>query len=215
MSASGELLIASGDVVTTLLAAEHLDAAWQAPSALPGMTIGALAAHLVRAYTTTATYLAADEPPAPPGDTIDAAGYFATALAGDADDHASLDRQVLERAVGEAEAGPSGVRERLRDTLAHLATELPRQPATRRVAVLGGIVMLLEDYLATRMVEIAVHSDDLAVSLDIPTPQLLAPLLDLVVTTLVGTAAARHGRLELVRALTRSERTRPGVLPVF
>jgi hypothetical protein len=56
------------------------------------------------------------------------------------------------------------------------------------------------------MMEIAVHSDDLASSVGVATPELpdtvLGPVLDL----LVGVSVRRHGQTAVLRALSRAER---------
>jgi Mycothiol maleylpyruvate isomerase N-terminal domain len=64
-----------------------------------------------------------------------------------------------------------------------------------------------DDFLLTRMLEIVVHADDLALSTGVRTPefpdQVFAPVRDL----LVRLAAKRHGQSAVISALTRSERT--------
>jgi hypothetical protein len=54
--------------------------------------------------------------------------------------------------------------------------------------------------------EIAVHGDDLAVSVDVPTPAFPDEVFAPVVALLTGLAARRHGQAALLRALSRSER---------
>lgn len=92
--------------------------------------------------------------------------------------------------------------EDLRDALGRRASDLP-----------AGIAMpwwdwtlSFEDFLTTRVMEIVVHSDDLAVSVDATTPLLPEPVLGPVLALLVGVALQRHGQTALVRALTRRER---------
>ena len=72
----------------------------------------------------------------------------------------------------------------------------------------------LDDLLVTRMMEIAVHSDDLAVSVGIATPQLPAQVLDPVLKLLADLAVRRHGAVALLRALSRSERA-PATISAF
>jgi hypothetical protein len=69
----------------------------------------------------------------------------------------------------------------------------------------------LDDFLLTRTIEIAVHNDDLAVSVGVPAPALPAYALDLVLPTLVQVAARRHGGTALLRVLSRAERARGSV----
>ncbi|WP_433627852.1 hypothetical protein [Nocardia sp. CA-120079] len=67
--------------------------------------------------------------------------------------------------------------------------------------------VLLDDFLFTRTMEIAVHSDDLAVRVHILTlsfpPQVFEPVLDL----LSQLAVVRHVRLTVLRALSRARRS--------
>ena len=50
------------------------------------------------------------------------------------------------------------------------------------------------------------HSDDLAVSVDIDAPALPEPVLGPVLALLVGVSLRRHGQAAVVRALSRRER---------
>ena len=59
----------------------------------------------------------------------------------------------------------------------------------------------------TRMLEIVVHADDLAISLDIPTPEFPAEVFIPVRDLLVRLAVKRHGQSAVISALTRRERT--------
>lgn len=56
------------------------------------------------------------------------------------------------------------------------------------------------------MLELAVHCDDLAHSVGLPTPQLPAPAVETVVDLLSRIALRRHGATNVLRALSRSER---------
>jgi hypothetical protein len=71
-----------------------------------------------------------------------------------------------------------------------------------------------EDYLVTRVMEIVVHSDDLAVSVDVEPPALPEAVLGPVLALLVGVSLQRHGQAALVRALSRSERA-PASISAF
>jgi hypothetical protein len=56
------------------------------------------------------------------------------------------------------------------------------------------------------VMEIVVHSDDLAASIDVEPPQLPQAVLGPVLALLVGVSLQRHGQAAVVRALSRSER---------
>jgi hypothetical protein len=64
-----------------------------------------------------------------------------------------------------------------------------------------------DDFLLTRMLEIVVHADDLAISLDIPTPEFPAEVFTPVRDLLMSLAVKRHGQSAVISALTRSDRT--------
>jgi len=74
--------------------------------------------------------------------------------------------------------------------------------------------LTFEDFLVTRMMEIVVHSDDLAVSLDREPPTWPAGVLEPVLSLLTGVAVMRHGQAAVVRTLSRAERA-PGVIAAF
>ena len=64
-----------------------------------------------------------------------------------------------------------------------------------------------DDFLLTRMLEIVVHADDLAVSAGVRTPEFPAGVFAPVRDLLVRLAVKRHGQSAVIGALTRSERT--------
>jgi hypothetical protein len=91
-----------------------------------------------------------------------------------------------------------------------LATLPPDHP----IVVFDRWRLRLDQALITRLIELAVHLDDLAVSLDLPTPAISEPAADLVITALARIAAGRHGTLPLIRALSRRERA-PEMIAAF
>ena len=64
----------------------------------------------------------------------------------------------------------------------------------------------LGDFLVTRMLGLAVHQDDLAVSVGLATPDLPDSAFDPVLVLLARLAVRRHGQAALLRALARAER---------
>jgi len=75
-----------------------------------------------------------------------------------------------------------------------------------RIPLWGPWSLRLDDLLITRMMELAVHADDLAVSVGIPTPELPRSAVDTVVDLLSRLAVRRHGATAVLRALSRAER---------
>lgn len=196
-------LLAAGDALTGLLRSPAVAAAWSSPSALPEMTVGGVAGHLVRALETVETYLDEAEPPAD-DELLSAAAYYVRAL-----DSAppELHAGIRERGEAAGAVGAAALADEHEARQVRLAPRLAAERADRRVRVLRGQAsMTLEAYIPTRLVEIVVHADDLAVSVGEPTPVFPPGVVDLVVDALVATARQRHGDLAVVRALARRER---------
>ncbi len=58
----------------------------------------------------------------------------------------------------------------------------------------------LESFLVTRIMELVVHSDDLAVSVGVDTPEFPRPVIETVVDVLSRLALNRHSAMDVVRA---------------
>lgn len=195
-----------------LLAAPETIARWDGPSALDHMTVGALAGHLARAILLPDSYLTQAEPPA--DDLLTAAQYFvATGLTPDVGD--ALNTEIRDRGAAEAAAGPSALLDRVDRAIAGYQTSLAAQRPDRRVASLGGRAILLDEYLVTRLVELAVHVDDLAVSCGRPTPELSPTAYACAIGCMLQIARDRHGDSAVVRAFARRERDSVSALRVL
>jgi hypothetical protein len=163
-------------------------ARWEEPSSLEAMTVGALAGHLLRSVTTLAGYLA--EPPAGFEDLIDPAGYLLS-IDGSLEPRRPRPRlrsaqAIRRRATDEAQGGPGRVLARWDGAVEELSGRLATEPPTRAVRVLDGRIMLVDDYLVTRLIEMLIHADDLAVSIGAETPAFPAAAWQRVIDTLVG-----------------------------
>ena len=75
--------------------------------------------------------------------------------------------------------------------------------------------MSVEEYLRTRVVELTVHSEDLAASADVDPPTFEDDTLQIAIDVLMGVARIRHGAPAIVRALARRERDTANVLRVL
>ncbi len=192
------------DLAVAVLAEPALDPRWNDPSALTGYTCGALAGHLVRSLLTVDTYL--DDPVDPEPDELDAATYFRRAL-GDSDPiTSSMHVAVRERSGELAGASAAALYDRASALRDRLHQRLPAQPRDASIRVISGLVMAVDEYLVTRLVELAVHIDDLAASLGIETPAYPDDASRRVVAAMAELARLRHGDLAMLRALTRTER---------
>jgi hypothetical protein len=187
-----------------LLADPAVAAAWAEPSALAKLTVGGLAGHLARQVTRAAEVVTADPPGEPPISLLD--HYARSSWVGaDLDDEVNVN--VRTASDQEAADGPAALVDRVGAALDTLRATLPAAPADRVVHLSWGPWALsLDDFLVTRMMEIAVHSDDLAVSVGVATPPLPPPVTDPVIGLLSQLAVRRHGATAVLRALSRAER---------
>jgi hypothetical protein len=186
--------------------------AWATESACAGMTVGGLAHHLLKQAGNTARALR-DEPhdvePIPMLEHYARAAWVRESQAG------RTDPEQDEQDNAAASAGPDAVLEDGRATLDALPTLLGarRDPDTIFIPWQGW-ALRTPDFLTTRMMEIVVHSDDLAASVGIPTPQFEESVLAPVLGLLTGVAVRRHGQDALVRALSRPQRA-PATVSAF
>jgi len=196
--------LAAASIAAGLLAEAAVARQWEQDSALPAMPVSALAGHLARQIFGLEEVLAAG---ARAGVPISLTEHYARSAWVEAglDDEPNV--LVRKDGAAEAAAGPAALAARARDTLARLAARLPAEP--RELVVLvpwGPWPLTLDDFLVTRMMEIAVHSDDLAQSVGLPTPLFPADVADAVVVLLARLAARRHGAPAVIRAFSRAER---------
>jgi hypothetical protein len=187
-----------------LIADPAVGGRWAEPSALPGFTVGGLAAHLGSQVLTVVDLLRAEPPAAEP---VTALEHYARATWVGADRDAEINVTIRDRGEHLAEAGPEAVLAAVDVALVWLESTLPFTDPDRPMPTPAGAWSLpLREVLLTRSLEIAVHLDDLAVSVDRPTPELPEEVLVPVLGVLATLAARRHGQPAVLRALTRSER---------
>jgi 2-dehydropantoate 2-reductase len=208
VNGTGEVIttfLRCGEAAAQLLQHDDVGRAWSRPSALTGYDVAGLAGHLARAVITVERYL--DTPLTQPSPTLtDAAGYFATVLA-DADPvDSELHRAIRDRSAATASGGQSALVGRLRDAVARMRVILGEADTSTVIEVRDGLVLPLAEYLATRIVELVVHIDDLAVSIDRSPPELPESAYLITASVLARTAVLRVDGPRTVRALARPER---------
>jgi hypothetical protein len=195
--------LATAAAASRLLRSEELARGWSQPSALEEFAVSGLAGHLAYAVFIVEQFL--DIPPLPDVAPIDAVAFY---LLGDPD--APIDDPVKQRirSVSEQAAadGPAALAEAYDDGRKRLADRLEGLDPGLNVTVFNRRILTLDQFLLTRIIEIAVHLDDLAVSLRVPTPAIPEEAADLVVATLARIARGRRGTLPVLRALSRRER---------
>jgi hypothetical protein len=198
-----DAFLVAAESAATLVADPAVVAAWAAPSALEGFTVGGLAAHLALQVLFVPKTLA--DPP--PDEVVTLEGHYTRAawVGADLDDEVNV--QIRRGGEQSAADGPSAVAAQITGAVEELRTLLAEAPADRLVhPPAGPWALLLDDFLTTRMMEIAVHSDDLACSVGIATPDLPREVLDPVLLLLSRLAVRRHGQAAVLRGLTRAER---------
>lgn len=205
-------LVAASSAVA-LLHDPAVAAAWSKPSALTEFSVGGLSAHLSHQLARVETALGdADSPQQEPVHLLEHYSMSPWVTAG-LDHESNLGvRRGGEAAAAEGAAALAAGTEAL---FGRLAAALPAEPADRVVHLpWTGWSLTLDDFLLTRMMEIVVHSDDLAASVGLPTPELPAEVVDPVVDLLARLAVYRHGPTAVIRALSRAERA-PATISAF
>lgn len=201
----------TGRVAADLLARPEVEAAWDGPSALRGFTVRGLAGHLLRATGSVAAYL---DRPEPDGEPISAASYYSIAV-DEPDLDSEIHRAIRQRGEEQAAGGYEAVRAEAYEVLDRLAQRLAAEPADRKVRAYKDLVLRIDDYLVTRLIELVVHVDDLAVSAGVPVPKLPPEATGLAIGALVEAARVKHGDLAVLRALARRERDEVQALRVL
>ncbi len=177
---------------------------WGAPSVLPQMSVGALACHLGRQAVRAAELLpvATDVAPLASADAhYDSAAWVTSTSPDDPPNDRSLDD-------ADAESGPGALTDRTVAALDAVRRMLEDGSAQDVVLIpWQGWSLRRDHFLLTRMLEIVVHSDDLALSVGVATPEfpdeVFVPVRDL----LLRLAVARHGQSPVIGTLTRRERS--------
>jgi hypothetical protein len=187
-----------------LLAHPAVADAWDHPSVLTEFSVRGLAGHLLRAPTNVVEYL--DAPLVEDAQRFEATDYL-TDVPFTSDTSHPVNVAIRQRGEESAVGGHASVVERWDRAATELARRLPEEDPARLLTVLGGqITISLDEYLKTRLVELLVHVDDLAVSVGLSDPELPQEARELVIEVLLGAARRRHGDLAVIRAFTRRER---------
>jgi hypothetical protein len=199
-----DLAFLDGSRITVeLLALPQLESSWDRPSTLARMSAGMLACHLGRQIVRASEILPvpAEREPLADADEHYRRAEWVTAP--------NLDDPAHDRSLDEAEArmGVSAMLDRTRSALASVEDLLHRREAPEVVTIpWQGWSLRRADFLLTRMVEMVTHTDDLARTLDVATPDFPVATYRPVVYLLTRLAVERHGQSALTSALTRRER---------
>lgn len=195
--------LTAAEAAVALVADPAVETAWEAPSALSGLGVGDLAAHLASQVTGALESL--DNPVS--GPTVDLIGHYDRSRWLGQPLDSEINVAIREGSHAFASAGQGAVLDRVRGALETLRVRLPA--LTPDAVVQPSWLdwsLRLGDFLTVRQLEIVVHSDDLAVSVGLPTPELPDGVTTPVLALLTRLSARRHGVTAVVRALSRAER---------
>ena len=203
-----EAFLAAAAEARGLIASRVVAAKWNEPSALEHLTVGAVAGHLARAVFVVVGYLDATDPDlaVEPTGLLSADGYFERVLAAAADSAQDVHAGIRSRAAEEAAEGQEALLARLDATVQELDARFAVEPDARAVTVAAGLVLPLDEYLVTRMIELVVHSDDLAASAGLETPEFDSLTMACVIGCMLAMVRARHGDIAVMRSFARGER---------
>lgn len=187
-------------------------AAWGELSALAEFSVGGLAGHLAFQVLAIPPILSDPVPSEPVISLLEHYGRVEW-IGADLDEEINV--RIRDGGESQAADGPEAVVARVDAAIEELTATLAsvaERPV--RISLWGPWSLMLEDMLITRMMELAVHSDDLAVSVGVATPELPTSVVDAVVDLLSRLAVRRHGPTAVLRALSRAERS-PGIITAF
>jgi hypothetical protein len=200
------------DSVVELLGRAEVADAWDSPSALAEWRVGGLAGHLA-AQAFLGVRLLENGPSTQDPISIDEHYERAAWVGAKVDDDVSA--SIRAGGDADAKAGPAALVDRVRTARDRVAELLADTDESLVLLVpWQGWSLRRDDLLTTRMMEIAVHSDDLGASVGVSAPALPSDVLDPVLALLTRLALRRHGQSAVLAALTRGER-QPGSIAAF
>jgi hypothetical protein len=212
VSSTRDAFVQAAASAAALLRDPAVAASWDSASVLREFSVAGLAGHLARQVLAVPRVLAQPVPADQPVSLLDHYALVSWIDAGPGDE-----ANVEIRRSGEDEAadGAAALATKTGVAVEALRSALPAEPAGRLVRPSWvSWTLTLDDFLVTRMMEIAVHADDLALSVGVVTPALSPAVLDPVLELLTRLAVRRHGPTAVLRALSRSERA-PGTIAAF
>ena len=204
--------LASARIAADLLRRPAVAEAWSQQSALDRFGVSGLAGHLAYQILAIPQILAEPVPSEPTVPLLE--HYARVAWIG-----SGLDEEINVRIRGGGDAqaaeGPEALATRVDAVLKELSDSLAAEPNRPvRIPLWGPWSLTLDDMLITRTMELLVHSDDLAVSVGIATPEFPDTAVETVIALLSTLSVRRHGPVSVLRALSRAERA-PASIAAF
>jgi Mycothiol maleylpyruvate isomerase N-terminal domain len=199
-------------VAADLVANPELAHRWDQDGACEGMTVGAIATHLIQSgMDMLVQCVETDEPPVSTRILDPARYYSGQSLDLEHEGHRAV-RAASVAAAADRDA--EDVRSDALVALEILTKRFSEESDDRQVLVLDKFTMTLDGLVVTRLVELLAHTDDLAASLGLVVEPPSAALA-IVASCLTDVARRRHGDLAVLRALARGGRNTVEVFPVF
>jgi hypothetical protein len=203
----------SSQVALSVAADARVTSLWLAPSSLPRMTVGDLVGHLL--HSGVIILEESLDQPVPSGRPISTASAFAL-MSMDPDDEDSGD--VRDVAAREGSGGSVELIERATASRDRLIVRLQHEPSDRVVALSWSTHPLpwgLDEFVAARILELVVHLDDLACSVEGLDVEMPPEAVSLVCHLGIDIALRRHGGAAVMRALYRRDRNPTDALRPF
>jgi hypothetical protein len=189
---------------------------WSDPSALRDLTVGGIAGHLYAAIRRLEVALDEDLPPS--RRVVALPEFYGLNRIDELDGiDAGWHPLLRDEAEQGAADGPQAVAERLAGVVSRLTARLPSEPPDRLVPVstIHNAATRLDAYVATRVVELVVHSDDLAASVGLEPLSIPERAASSAIEVFVEMARHRTGDLGVIRAFARGERSVADALRVL
>src|SRR2546421_3257837 len=202
-----------------IVARPEVGKAWEQPSALEGYSVGAVVTHVNAAIGWLGHLLDApaepDLRPTPPADYL--RFVHGLKIGSDGPDRHPLHDVLHDQFERAATRGLESNRDKFLGLVERLAARLEGESAARLLDLrpTAPLVVRLGDFLRTRVLELVVHGDDLAVSASLDAPPLPEGAAAVAIDVMLAVARAAHGDLAVIRALARRERADALVFPVF
>lgn len=200
--------LGAAQVAGRLATAPEVAARWTDESDCAGMTVGGLASHLAGQAANAVRLFGTAPSEHEPIALVEHYRRADWVTSGPEDEP---NTSIRDESNDDAAGGPEALAQEVERDLAALPTVLEatlageRRPDTVFVPWQGW-ALTSEDFLVTRLMEIMVHSDDLAASVGLPTPEFSEPVVAAVLGLLSAVAVDRHGQTSVLRALSRPQR---------
>lgn len=209
--------VEAAEMASRVFAADEVAERWAQPSAVEGFSVGGLAGHMYAATRRLEVVL--DEVPPL---SFKRVGLLESYGVNRIDDASSRSSEVHAGIVEDGERrreryGAPATRQRFQELISRLEQRLPGESLDRPVTLVRfpDGAMPLGAYLRTRVVELVVHSDDMAVSAALPALDVPRHAATVAIEVLVELARGRGDDLGIIRAFSRAERSDPDVLRVL